>query len=90
MSKNKQISFIKKEYERNTKHDMKPLDYGIFVRIFSYSKPYAVKRNILFALVIMRAVQLTVIAWGIGIIINGPIMEHDVHGTVLYVSCFFA
>ncbi len=49
MSKNKQekakISFIKKEYERNQQHDMKPLDYGIFVRIFSYSKPYAVKRT---------------------------------------------
>ncbi len=94
MSKNKQgkakISFIKKEYERNQKHDMKPLDYGIFVRIFSYSKPYAAKRNILFVLVLMRAIQLTVITWGIGIIINGPIMKHDVHGTMLYVSCFFA
>ncbi len=94
MSKNKQekakISFIKKEYERNRQYDMKPLDYGIFVRIFSYSKPYAAKRNILFVLVIMRAVQLTAITWGIGAIINGPIMKHDVHGTMLYVSFFFA
>ncbi|MFA6290280.1 MAG: ABC transporter ATP-binding protein [Victivallales bacterium] len=90
MNKNKKISFIKKESEHNPKHDMKPLDYGIFMRIFSYSKPYAVKRNALFVLVIMRAIQLTVITWGIGIIINGPIMNHDVHGTMVYVSCFFA
>jgi ATP-binding cassette subfamily B protein len=89
MRKNKQISFIKKEHERSSKYDMKPLDYGIFIRIFSYSKPYAVKRNILFGLVVTRAIQLTVITWGIGMIINGPIMKHDVHGTMLYVSWFF-
>jgi len=81
------ISFIKKEREQ--KLDMKPLDYGIFARIFSYSRPYALKRNILFVLVIMRAIQLAVIAWGIGTIINGPIMQHDVRGTLLYVACFF-
>lgn len=90
MNKNKlaPISFIRKEYEH--KLDMKPLDYGIFARIFAYSKPYALKRNILFALVIMRAIQLAAITWGIGVIINGPIMAHDVQGTVGYVACFFA
>lgn len=59
---------------------MKPLDYGLFRRIFSYTRPYAVKRNILFGLVVLRALQTAAIAWAIGAIINGPIAAHDVKG----------
>lgn len=82
------LSFIKKEREH--KLDTKPLDYGIFARIFAYSRPYALKRNILFILVIVRAVQLAVINWGTAAIINGPIMRHDVPGTMWAVAGFFA
>ncbi len=82
------LSFIRKEREH--KIDMKPLDYGIFVRIFAYSKPYALKRNLLFALVIVRAIQLALIVWGSAAIIDGPIMRHNVSGTMWAVACFFA
>ncbi len=74
------IAFVRKETEHRL--DMKPLNYGIFRRVFAYTRPYAVGRNALFVLVILRALQLAFIAWAIGAIINGPIAGRDV-GRVL-------
>ncbi|HBC87636.1 MAG TPA: ABC transporter ATP-binding protein [Lentisphaeria bacterium] len=80
------IAYIRKDHERR----QKPLDYGMFVRIFSYTKPYALKRNILLGLVISRSIQLPILLWGIGAIINGPINSHDVNGMIWAVGAFLA
>jgi len=82
------ITYIRKD--RDSKHDTKPLDYGLFVRIFSYTRPYATKRNILLALVISRSIQLPILAWGIGAIINGPITNSDVRGMIWAIGAFLA
>ncbi|HCE44882.1 MAG TPA: ABC transporter ATP-binding protein [Lentisphaeria bacterium] len=80
------IAYIRKEHD--SKHDRKPLDYGMFVRIFSYTRPYAFKRNILLGLVVSRSIQLPILLWGIGAIINGPIAGHDVRGMLWAVAAF--
>lgn len=60
----------------------RPLEFGLIWRLFRYTRPHARKRNWLFALVILRAIQLTLLAWMIGAIINGPITRHDARGVI--------
>jgi ATP-binding cassette subfamily B protein len=60
----------------------RPLEFGLIWRMFGYTRPYARKRNWLFALVILRSIQLPVLAWMIGAIINGPIARHGTSGVV--------
>ncbi|HRR27991.1 MAG TPA: ABC transporter ATP-binding protein, partial [Victivallales bacterium] len=62
----------------------------LFWRIFKYTAPYARKRNILFILVILRSIQLLVITWMIGKIINGPISSGNFRDILLSVIGFFA
>lgn len=66
----------------------KPLDFGLFRRTFAYTRPYAAKRNILFALVALRAFEGMALTWAISAIISGPITAHDVQGTLLWVAGF--
>lgn len=61
--------------------EQRPLEWGLIWRLFGYTQPYAAKRNWLFALVLLRAVQLPMLAWVMGEVINGPITRHDVNGT---------
>lgn len=82
--KQSEIAHIRKRTEN--KFETRPLDYLIFTRIFSYTKPYAFKRNTLLVLVSVRAVQLLVITWMLGGIINGPIARKDIPGTFLAVG----
>lgn len=82
------ITLVRRELEHPL--DRKPLDYGLFRRIFGYTRPYAARRNALFALVILRAIQGALIAWGIGAIINGPITRGEVAGTMVWVAGLLA
>lgn len=82
--KQSQIAHIRREAEN--KFETKPLDHTIFARIFSYAKPYAAKRNALFVLVSIRAIQLLLTTWILGGIINGPITNGDIKGTFLSVG----
>jgi ATP-binding cassette subfamily B protein len=60
----------------------RPLEFGLIVRLFGYTKPHARKRNWLLALVILRSIQLPLLAWMIGAVINGPIARHDQRGVL--------
>lgn len=51
-------------------------------RVLGYTKPYAGKRNGIFIVTSLRAVQKPVLAWSIGAVINGPITGGDWTGTV--------
>jgi len=68
----------------------KPLSLGLIRRMFSFTRPYAAKRNWLLLTVIVRAVQIPVIALLIGAIINGPIAAGDIPGTLWAVAAFAA
>lgn len=55
--------------------DKRPLDLGLIWRLFSYTRPYAAKRNWLLLMVALRAIQLPLVAWTIGAVIDGPITQ---------------
>ncbi|MEM1059814.1 MAG: ABC transporter ATP-binding protein [Verrucomicrobiota bacterium] len=55
----------------------RPLDSGIFVRLFGYTRPYAALRNVLAGLALTRSVQLPVLAWILGEVIGGPISNRQ-------------
>lgn len=56
---------------------MRPLDMGVIRRVLGCMRPYATKRNWLFFFVLLRAVQLPLMAWVIGQVINGPVAGKD-------------
>ena len=56
--------------------DKRPLDLGLILRLLRYMRPYAAKRNVLLVMVVLRAIQLPLVAWTIGAVINGPIASH--------------
>ena len=72
--------------QRNKDTDEEPSKRGfnlqVFLRLFSWTRPYRVKRNWLFLCVITRSAQVPILAWMIGAIIVGPISDGDVVGTM--------
>ena len=56
-----------------------PLSAKIISRLFAYTKPYAKTRNWLLVMVIVRSIQLPLLAWSIGAAIRGPVQAGDVH-----------
>lgn len=56
---------------------MRPLDLGLIRRVLACMRPYQAKRNWLFFFVLLRAVQLPLMAWVIGQVINGPVAGKD-------------
>ena len=67
-----------------------PLELGLIWRLFGYTRPHARKRNWLFALVILRSIQLPMLAWIMGAVINGPIARHDTRGVMWGAAGFLA
>ncbi len=67
-----------------------PLQLSLVRRIFSYTCPYAAKRNWLFFLTCARGLQLPALAWMIGRTINGPIAGKDWPGIQLHASLYLA
>ena len=68
----------------------RPLEFGLIGRLFGYTRPHARKRNWLLALVILRSIQLPVLAWIIGAVINGPIARRDPRGVMWGAAGFLA
>jgi ATP-binding cassette, subfamily B, bacterial len=66
----------------------KPLQFALIARLFSWTRPYARKRNALVFLVIARSIQLPVLAWMIASTIGGPIKAGDPAGIVWSVVGF--
>ncbi len=63
--------------------ETRPLDLRLIMRLFGFTKSCARKRNWLFAMVILRTIQLPVLAWMIGAIIGGPVSRMDPAGIAL-------
>jgi ATP-binding cassette subfamily B protein len=70
--------------------DQRPLDLAIIRRLFSYTRPHARLRNAVLLLVVVRAIQLPLIAWATARIIGGPITDKEPSGTLLGVAGFLA
>lgn len=59
----------------------RPLDLGIIRRLYRYTRPYAPMRNVLAALVVVRAIQLPLVTWAMARVLSGPIAHRDARGT---------
>jgi len=69
--------------------DKAPLQMALIRRIFSYTNPYAAKRNWLFVLTFTRGLQLPALAWLIGRTINEPIAGKNLTGIYWYAAGYF-
>lgn len=67
------------EVRERYRHLDQPLRFGILLRVFRYTRKYPRLRKGLFVLVILRAIQLPLLTWGIGQIISGPIEDGNVN-----------
>lgn len=68
------ITAPRKEDDREP--DKRPLDLKLITRLIGYMRPYSAKRNVLFLMVGLRSIQLPLVAWSIGAVIDGPIANH--------------
>src|SRR5258708_39329228 len=64
--------------------DRAPLSVLLIRRIFTYTRPYAPRRNWLWVLTVARGLQLPALAWMIGQTINGPIAGRGLPGIYLH------
>ena len=81
------ITFYNASEEREA--DKAPLQWQLIRRIFSYTRPYAAKRNALFVLTFLRGLQLPALAWLIGRTISVPISNRDLTGIYWYATGYF-
>ncbi|RKX34570.1 MAG: ABC transporter ATP-binding protein [Verrucomicrobia bacterium] len=72
----------------------RPLEFGLIKRMFTYTRPYAWKRNLLILLTLTRATQLPLLAWAVGTTISGPISHGQsdllVVGVLVYAGLAFS
>jgi ATP-binding cassette subfamily B protein len=59
------------------------IDWKVVLRVLTYTRPYAAKRNAVFILTALRAVQKPALAWALAAIIKGPISRGDFHGALM-------
>lgn len=76
------ITYFKPTEDRET--DYAPLSIGLIKRIFTYTRPYRNTRTWLFVLTFARGLQLPILAWMIGVTLNGPIAKQDLRGILLH------
>jgi ATP-binding cassette subfamily B protein len=74
----------------NREADQVPLRLALVRRVFSYTRPYAARRNWLFVLTFARGLQLPALAWMIGRTINGPIAGKDLTGIYFHAAGYLA
>lgn len=68
----------------------KALSWGTARRLLGFTRPYAGKRNAIFAFTLLRAIQKPALAWAIAAVINGPITSGDKAGVAWGAAGFFA
>jgi ATP-binding cassette, subfamily B, bacterial len=68
--------------------DTAPLNVALIRRMLVYTRPYAARRNWLFALTLLRGLQLPALAWMIGQTINGPIAGRNLPGIFFYAGLY--
>ncbi|NLF31264.1 MAG: ABC transporter ATP-binding protein [Planctomycetes bacterium] len=69
-------------------HDRAPLSLGLIRRMMAYTRPHARLRNKLLAMVVLRSIQLPLLAGTIGAVIDGPVRGGDVPGIFLGAAAF--
>ncbi len=70
--------------------DKRPLSWESVRRVVALTAPYAGLRNRLLLLVLVRAIQLPALSWGIAALISGPIASGDTRGLMVGLACLLA
>lgn len=83
------ITQVRRSPDEQEAH-VRPLELGLIRRLFSFTNAYPRKRNTLMALAVVRSIQLPVMAWTIGAVINGPVTRGDFRGVALGAAGFAA
>ncbi len=60
--------------------ERRPLDFGLIRRLLTFTQPYAGRRNRLLMLVLVRGLQLPLLAWAMGAVLGGPVKRLDARG----------
>jgi ATP-binding cassette subfamily B protein len=68
----------------------RPLEFRLILRLLGYTRRVARVRNTLLGLVVLRAFQLPSLAWVLGAVIDGPIRDGDLAGTLRGAAAFAA
>jgi ATP-binding cassette subfamily B protein len=71
----KHITVVQRDGDEEVKQA--PLSLWLIVRLFKYTRPYALKRNMLLLIVLVRSIQLPLLAFGLGLIIKGPVTDGE-------------
>ncbi len=82
------ITLLRRREE--TEAEFRPIDLGLFKRLFAYTRPYAGLRNKLFCAVVLRSLQLPALGAASGFIINRLIVSGDPLRLARDTACFFA
>ncbi len=61
---------------REREIEQRPLEYALIVRMFSFTRPYALKRNVLYAFVILRSLQLPALGMAMGWVLGLIVRQH--------------
>jgi ATP-binding cassette, subfamily B, bacterial len=69
------VTLTHRQPEKDREADKRPLDLKLIRRLLAYMRPHARMRNILLVFVVLRAIQLPLVAWVTGEVINGPITQ---------------
>jgi ATP-binding cassette subfamily B protein len=84
------MSITRLRPEDDREEMVRPLDLAIIRRVLGYTRRYKARRNVLFVLVFLRALQLPLLAWLIGQVINGPIAGGDTTGAWIGAAAYLA
>lgn len=68
--------------------EMRPLEFGLIKRVFTYMRPHRTMRNWLLLAVLVRSLQLPALAALLTYVINGPLVNRDVRGTIIGATGF--
>ena len=80
----KKLSISAPRRDDDREPDKRPLDMRLIARLIGYMRPYAGKRNAMIVMVVLRSIQLPLMAWSIGAVIDGPIANHAPLSSVLW------
>jgi ATP-binding cassette subfamily B protein len=79
----KDLAFLTAVKHEQRETERRPLDFDLIRRLFGFTAPYRKIRAGLFALVLVRSVQLPALAWAIGAVLSGPVSRLDARGIAL-------
>ena len=68
--------------------DQAPLSFSLIRRLLGFTEAYRSRMIGLFVTVVLRGIQLPVLAWGVGAIINGPVTRGDTNQLAWCVAAF--